>query len=338
MASNVDTSLSTQFSRQEEKPLLPRVLNVIVRFVRGKPLGAFGAFMLVLIVLVGIFSPWIAKDGLKEAHVGEQLQGPSAEYWFGTDESGRDIYSRIIYGAQVTALVGLGTVSLVALLSITVGTVSGFFGGKVDFIIQRFVDIWLSFPAIFLILTLVAVLQTSGNVGFLGFGRGPEIGPQPSDGPWFWHTYSRTTIVVLVLGVVLAGGASRVVRSAVLGIKAFPYVDAAIVIGGSNPRIILRHILPNIMPTVIVLATVQLGVAILAEATLSFLGVGITNFPTWGQMLSGRTRDLMESHLYLGIFPGMAIFFAVFGFNMLGDALRDVLDPRLRGTGGGGLS
>ena len=206
------------------------------------------------------------------------------------------------------------------------------------FVVQRFVDVWLSFPAIFLILTLVAVIGTTGNVGFLGFGRGPEIGPQPTDGPWIWHTYSRTTIVVVVLGVVLAGGASRVVRSAVLGVKSIPYVDAAVVIGGSNPRIILRHILPNIMPTVIVLATVQLGAAIIIEATLSFLGIGITNFPTWGQMLSGQTRTLMQQHMYLGIVPGVAIFLAVFGFNMLGDALRDVLDPRLRGTGGGGLS
>jgi peptide/nickel transport system permease protein len=123
-----------------------------------------------------------------------------------------------------------------------------------------------------------------------------------------------------------------VVRSAVLSVKANPYIEAAHVLGATNGRIVMQHVLPNIMPTVIVLATVQLGIAILAEATLSFLGVGVTNFPTWGQMLSGRTQDLMGSHLYLGLFPGLAIFFAVFGFNMLGDALRDVLDPRLRGS------
>jgi peptide/nickel transport system permease protein len=242
------------------------------------------------------------------------------------------MFSRIVYGCQVTALVGLGTVILVAALSLTVGVASGYFGGKVDFIVQRLVDIWLSFPAIFLILTLVAVLQSGSGGGFFGLGRGPEMGPNPSNGDWFWYTFPRTTIVILTLGVVLAGGASRVVRSAVLATKANPYVEAAVVVGANNWRIISRHILPNILPVVIVLATLQLGAAILAEATISFLGVGVTNFPTWGQMLSGRTRDLAESHFHLWLVPGLAIFFAVFGFNMLGDALRDVLDPRLRGT------
>jgi peptide/nickel transport system permease protein len=223
-------------------------------------------------------------------------------------------------------------VVLVGFLSLAVGVISGYFGGKTDFGIQRLVDVWMSFPAIFLILTLVAVLQTSTSRGFLGLGRGPEWGPNPQDGDWIWYTLPRTTIVILALGVVLAGGASRVIRSAVLGVKAFPYVEAAVVVGASNQRIIMKHILPNIMATVIVLSTVQLGGAILAEATISFLGVGITNFPTWGQMLSGRTRDLAENNLHLAIFPGLAIFFAVFGFNMLGDALRDVLDPRLRGS------
>jgi peptide/nickel transport system permease protein len=137
--------------------------------------------------------------------------------------------------------------------------------------------------------------------------------------------------VILALGLVLAGGASRVVRGALLSTKANPYVEAAAVLGATHTRVIRRHIMPNIMPIVIVLATLQLGTAILAEATISFLGIGVTNFPTWGQMLSGRTRDLAESHMYLAIFPGVAIFLAVFGFNMLGDALRDVLDPRLRG-------
>lgn len=348
----VDTAISSQFQDRQSRNFLVRAASVSKRFVQRKPLGAFGAFMLVLILTVAIFSPLIARDGLRESHVGDQLQGPSLpsfnfgwplltlgenEYLLGTDSIGQDLYSRVVYGSQIAALVGVGTVMLVGFISITVGMTSGYFGGKTDFIIQRFVDVWLSFPAIFLILTLVAVLQTAGNFGFLGFGRGPEIGPQPDGGPWFWHTYARTTIVVVVLGVVLAGGASRIVRAAVLGVKGIPYIDAAVVIGSSSPRILFRHILPNIMPTVIVLASVQLGAAIIIEATLSFLGVGVTNFPTWGQMLSGQTRTLMQQHMYLGLVPGIAIFLAVFGFNMLGDALRDVLDPRLRGAGGGGL-
>ena len=146
------------------------------------------------------------------------------------------------------------------------------------------------------------------------------------------NTVDYERIVIFALGVVLAGGASRVVRSATLATVANPYVEAGVVLGASHWRIITRHILPNIMPTMIVLATLQLGTAILAEATISYLGIGITNFPTWGQMLSGRTRDLAEGHLYLALFPGLAIMLAVFGVNMLGDALRDVLDPRLRGS------
>jgi peptide/nickel transport system permease protein len=295
-------------------------------------LGAFGAFVLILIIAVGAFSPVIATHPHTQADLAALLAGPSADHYLGTDFNGRDMFSRIVYGCQVTALVGLGTVILVAILSLSVGVTSGYFGGKFDFIVQRFVDVWLSFPAIFLILTLVAVLQSGSGGGFFGLGRGPDVGPNPSNGDWFWYTFPRTTIVILALGVVLAGGASRVVRSAVLATKANPYVEAATVVGASHWRIIRSHILPNIMPVVIVLATLQLGTAILAEATISFLGVGVTNFPTWGQMLSGRTRDLAESHFHLWLAPGLAIFLAVFGFNMLGDALRDVLDPRLRGT------
>lgn len=309
-----------------------RALRAVTGFVRAKPLGAFGGLMLVLIVVVGVFSPVLAPYGLNKVQLTEALQGPSRDHWFGTDPNGGDLFSNILYGSQVTAMVGLGTVLLVGVISVTVGVTSGYFGGRFDFIVQRFVDVWLSFPAIFLILTLVAVLRTTGDTGFFGLGRGPDVGPNPNAGPWFWNTFPRTTIVILALGLVLAGGASRVVRGAVLSTAVNPYVEAAAVLGAGHGRIILRHILPNIMPTVIVLATLQLGTAILAEATISFLGIGVTNFPTWGQMLSGRTRDLAESHMYLAVFPGLAIFLAVFGFNMLGDALRDVLDPRLRGS------
>lgn len=308
-----------------------RSVKAITQFMRRKPLGAFGAFILLTVLLVGAFSPWLVGDP-NAAVLTDTLQGPSSDHWFGTDANGRDIFARIVFGCQITAIVGVGTVILVSVLSLVVGVTSGYFGGRFDFFVQRLVDIWMSFPAIFLILTLVAVLTTTSGNGFFGLGRGPEIGPNPINGEWFWYTFPRTTIVILALGVVLAGGASRVVRSATLSTRANPYVDSAIVVGASNFHIITRYILPNIMPTVLVLSTVQLGTAILAEATISYLGVGITNFPTWGQMLSGKTRELAENHLYLAIFPGMAIFLAVFGFNMLGDALRDVLDPRLRGS------
>jgi peptide/nickel transport system permease protein len=309
-----------------------RLLTAVWGFAARKPLGAFGGFLLLIVIVVAVFSPWIAPYDHAQADLGAALEGPSSRHWLGADHNGRDILSRIVYGCQVTALVGLGTVLLVALLSLLVGVTSGYFGGTLDILFQRFVDIWLSFPAIFLLLTLVAILQSGSGGGFLGLGRGPEFGPSPTAGPWIWNTFPRTTIVILSLGVVLAGGASRVVRGAVLGVKANPYIEAATLLGATHGRIILRHVLPNIMPTVIVLASLQLGTAILAEATISFLGIGVTNFPTWGQMLSGRTRDLAASHLHLAISPGVAIFLAVFGFNMLGDALRDVLDPRLRGS------
>ncbi|MGI8926335.1 MAG: ABC transporter permease [Tepidiformaceae bacterium] len=331
-AAQVEIASLDQFFRPAP-PLPQRLLQGTLHFARRKPLGAFGAFMLVAIIVIGVFSPWIARDPLATQHLNDSLQGPSSQYWFGTDENGRDLYSRMVYACQVTALVGLGTVFFVSILSLLVGVTSGYFGGKFDFFVQRFVDVWLSFPAIFLILTLLAVLNVRpGTSGFIGLGRGPDWGPQPGGSEWFWHTFPRTTIVILALGLVLAGGASRIVRSAVLSTKANPYVEAATVIGAPSSRIILKHIVPNIMPTVIVLASLQLGIAILAEATISFLGQGVTNFPTWGQMLSGQTRTFAENHMYLALFPGFAIFFAVFGFNMLGDALRDVLDPRLRGS------
>lgn len=325
------SNIFSEFYLRPDRPFMRRFFGAIGSFIARKPLGAFGGLILIVVILVGIFSPWLAGDH-ETVSLSDTLVGPSKDHWFGTDYNGRDIYSRIVFGCQITAMVGLGTVVLVTILSLLVGVSGGYFGGRFDFLTQRLVDIWQSFPAIFLILTLVAVLKTSSNNGILGLGRGPEIGPNPVDGEWFWYTFPRTTIVILALGLVLAGGASRVIRSATLQTRINPYVDAATVVGATHTRIIIHHIIPNIMPTMIVLATLQLGTAILAEATISFLGIGVTNFPTWGQMLSGRTRDLAADHMHLALFPGLAIFLAVFGFNMLGDALRDVLDPRLRGT------
>jgi peptide/nickel transport system permease protein len=330
-AADTTTTFAGDFFVRRQRSGFERVFIGTWDFTRRKPLGAFGGLILALVIFVGIFSPWMTGDPTS-VDLSSALEGPSADHWFGVDHNGRDLYARIVFGCQITALVGIGTVILVTLLSLFVGVPSGYFAGKVDFLVQRLVDVWLSFPAIFLILTLVAVLNVTDHRGFFGLGRGPTVGPNPVDGDWFWYTFPRTTVVIMALGLVLAGGASRVVRSATLATRANPYIEAAEVIGATHWRIILKHIIPNIMPTVIVLATLQLGTAVLAEATISFLGVGITNFPTWGQMLSGRTRDLAENHLHLAIFPGLAIFLAVFGFNMLGDALRDVLDPRLRGS------
>lgn len=301
-------------------PLLTVLRSVRWLIVR-KPLGAFGAFIMVAVIVLALFAPAIARYPYDQVHLADTLKPPSGKYFFGTDENGRDIFSRIVYGAQVTVIVGFGSVFLTALLSTVVGVISGYFGGKLDLVVQRAVDVWMSFPALFLLLTIAAILGVGGG-GVFGIGRGPDFGPQ-----------IRGMTIILALALILSGGASRVIRSAVVSIKGSQFIEAAHVLGASDSHIILRHVLPNVFPVIIILSTLQLGVAVLAEATISFLGFGIPPpFPTWGQMLSGRARELGPQHPWLILFPGLAIFLTVYGFNMLGDALRDILDPRLRGA------
>ncbi len=203
----------------------------------------------------------------------------------------------------------------------------------VDIVIQRVVDIWNAFPAIFLILAVLAVLGTGGD-GFFGLGFGPNFGPQAEIGDeWFWEVFPRTTTVILTVALVLAAGNSRIVRGAVFATRAAQYVEAARTLGASNMRIMVAHIVPNIMATIIILASLNLGAAVLIEAAISFLGFGIPPpFPTWGQDTGGVSLFYATEAWWLGVFPGLSIAIAVFGFNMMGDALRDVLDPRLRGT------
>jgi peptide/nickel transport system permease protein len=309
-----------------------RWLSAIWRFTRRKPLGAFGALVLLTTLFVAIFSPVMAQYGYNEAHFSDALVSPNSTYWFGTDDIGRDYFTRIVIGSQVTVLAGLGTVVLAAILSLLVGGLSGYLGGKTDIVVQRVVDVWVALPPIFLLLTFVSVLGVEGG-GFLGLGRGPEVGPDPRDSDWIWHTFFRTTVVILSLGIIFAGYGSRVVRGAVLAVKENVYIDAARSLGATDVHIMLRYVLPNILPVLIILATLNLGAAVLAEATISFLGFGVQPpFPTWGQMLATDGREQGIGHEYLAIIPGAAIFFCVYGFNMLGDALRDVLDPRLRGS------
>jgi len=302
-------------------------------FMRRKPLGAFGLLVLVVTIVVAVFSPWLTTFPYTQQHLADGLQDPNSEYWFGTDKQGRDVFSRIIIGSQVTVLVGIGTVLVAAFLSTVVGGVSGYFGGRVDMIAQRVVDVWVALPPIFLLITFLSVLGTGGT-GFLGLGRGPDVGLSPFDGDWIWYTFFRSSVVIVSLGVIFAGYGSRIVRGTVLSIKESMYVDAARAMGAGDLRIMLRYILPNIMPVVIILATLNLGAAVLAEATISFLGFGIeAPFPTWGSMLGTDGRlYAQDSATHLMWFPAIAIFVSVYGFNMLGDALRDVLDPRLRGS------
>jgi len=272
-------------------------------FVARKPLGAIGAVLVLLLLLVAAAAPALSPYPYDVGDAAVRLQGPSLAHPFGTDANGRDMLSRIIWGAQVSVTVGFGAVAISTLLAVTVGIVSGYFGGWIDLVVQRLVDIWISFPALVLLISLVAVA-----------------------GPGLWS-------VTFILGILLAPGTSRVVRSAVISIRHLPYIESASCIGAGHTRVILKYVLPNVLAPIIVLATVQLGTAILAESTLSFLGYGVPPpHPAWGGMLSGTGRAFMLQSPWLSIWPGLAISLAVFGFNMLGDALRDELDPRLRGS------
>jgi peptide/nickel transport system permease protein len=280
----------------------PAWLRTIVRFLRKKPMGAFGAVLIVLFLGLALGAQWLAPYPYDLGNAADRLQGPSLAHPFGTDANGRDLLSRIIWGARVSVTIGFGAVGISTLVAVAVGVSSGYFGGWVDLLVQRLVDIWISFPALVLLVSLVAIL-----------------------GPGLWST-------TLVLGILLAPGTARVVRSAVIAMREQPYVESARCAGAGHARIVRSYVLPNVSAAILVLATTQLGVAVLAESTLSFLGYGVPPpFPTWGSMLSGTGRAFMLQSAWLSIWPGLAISAAVFGFNMLGDALRDVLDPRLRG-------
>jgi peptide/nickel transport system permease protein len=283
-------------------PIGARRPSAIALFVRQKPLGTFGAVLVIVFLVLAVGAQWLAPYPYDAGTAATRLQWPSLAHPFGTDANGRDLLSRIIWGARVSVTIGFGAVLISTLIAVIVGVTSGFFGGWIDLSVQRFVDIWISFPALVLLVSLIAIV-----------------------GPGLWST-------MLVLGILLAPGAARVVRSAALSVRVQPYIESARCLGAGDFRIVLRYVLPNVMAPILVLATTQLGAAILAESTIAFLGYGVPPpFPTWGSLLSGTGRAYMLQSPWLAIWPGLAISGAVFGFNMLGDALRDVLDPRLRG-------
>jgi peptide/nickel transport system permease protein len=286
---------------------LPWFVEVWVRLVREKPLGLAGGVLVLLLLVVALLAEVIATYPYERVHLADTLAPPLTEstygppYLLGTDNLGRDMYSRIVFGARISMTVALGAVMLGVFFALILGIVSGYFGGVADLVLQRVVDAWISMPFLILLLTIMMIFK-------------PGIGP---------------VIFTLALGSAFSN--SRIVRSAVLSTMIMPYIEAARCLGATNWRIVLRHILPNIMAPLIVVATLGLGNAILAESALSFLGFGVPPpYPTWGQMLSGSSRVFMYEAPWLAVAPGLAIAAAVFGFNMLGDALRDLLDPRLR--------
>lgn len=291
----------------------------VLRFLRTKPLGSIGAVIVLAIILLAIFAPQVAPFGFDHRVIREKLQTPSSAHLLGTDELGRDIWSRIVYGARVSAFVGFGTVLISTFVASLIGMVSGYFGGWIDTLIQRFIDMWIAFPGLILLLSVLAVFGTPSSTLNLGI-----VSLDPSQ--------QRAAQIILVLGLLFSAGSSRVIRGATLAVRENLYIEGARTVGAGNLRILLTYILPNVMPTIIVIASLQLGAAILAEASLSFLGFGIPDpVPSWGRMVSGIARARVRTDPLLALWPGLAISLAVFGFNMLGDALRDVLDPRLRG-------
>jgi peptide/nickel transport system permease protein len=271
-------------------------------FVSRKPLGAVGGLVLAGMLALALLAGRVAPYDYDEADVFSRLKAPSEAHWLGTDNLGRDLLSRVIYGARVSMAVGFGGVTVGLLLGTAVGLVSGYFGGRLDLVLQRVVDAFMCFPLLLVALTIMALL-------------GPGLGN-----------------VILTLGLVLGVRDSRVIRSAVLSVKAHLYLEAARALGAAHPAMIGRHVLPNILAPIIILGTVNLGAIVLIEAALSFLGFGVPPpRPSWGGMLSGAGLVHMLRAPWLALWPGVALSLAVFGANMLGDALRDLLDPRLRG-------
>jgi len=275
----------------------------VARFCRKKPLGAAGGVLMAAMVLTAVLADPLATYDPIATDAAHTLAAPSGEHWLGTDHLGRDIYSRIVHGARVSLVVGVLSTLLGSVLGGIIGLLSGYAGGKTDLIAQRFLDILQGLPLLVLALVMAAAL-------------GPSL---PN--------------VIVAISIPIIPRAARVIRSSVLSIREMQYVEAARGLGLGHLRIAFRHILPNTMGPFIVLATAQLGSAILVEAALSFLGLGVPEpYPSWGRMLSVSAAEYAQKAPWLVLFPGIAISLAVFGSNLLGDALRDTLDPRLRGA------
>ena len=285
------------------KPARPGLLANVVRFCRRKPLGAAGGALMVLMVVTAIFADPLSTHDPIGTDAAATLAQPGSAHWLGTDHLGRDIYSRIVHGTRISLIVGLLSTILGSVFGGLIGLVSAYFGGKTDLITQRVLDILQGLPLLVLALVMSAAL-------------GPSV-----------------ENVVIAISIPILPRAARVIRASVLSIREMQYIEAARALGLRHLRIAFRHVLPNTIGPFIVLSTAQLGSAILVEATLSFLGLGVPEpYPSWGRMLSVSAAEYAQKAPHLVLFPGIAISLAVFGSNLLGDALRDTLDPRLRGA------
>lgn len=282
----------------------PRRRNPL-RLARHNPVATVAGLVLLAILLVVVFAPLIAPYAPNQQSLLDRLQGPSSRHWLGTDEYGEDVLSRLFYGGRVSLAAGLGATALGTFVGTLLGLISGYAGGWIDLIIQRVMDAIMALPGIILLLVLATVLSPS------------------------------LKNVIIAIAVYVAPSSARIVRSAVLTVRYNVYMDAAQAIGASPPRMVLQHILPNVVAPIIIVASITVGAAIIIEAALGFLGLSVPPpTATWGNMLSRGSQEYMEQAPWLALAPGIAIALTVASFNLFGDGLRDVLDPRLRGSRG----
>jgi peptide/nickel transport system permease protein len=285
---------------------IPKRDNPVLKFIKAQPLGFVGFLIVLLYFVLAVGAAWISPYHPEAVDFGAMLTGPSLEHLFGTDQYGRDVFSRLVYGARTALAVGMLSALFGCTLGALVGAASGYFGGWTDNIIQRLVDVMLSFPIIVLAMVVVAVLGRN-MVGGIDLN------------------------LIVAIALPMVPKMARIARSSTLSIAQMPFIDAARAAGFSHSRIILRHILPNIAAPYLIMLTAFIAQAILLEASLSFLGLGVTE-PTaaWGLMLSGSSADFYQAAPWMILFPGLAITLAVFAFNLLGDSLRDWLDPKMK--------
>ena len=299
---NKMSQLSGDIPAEIDRKKPQALAGFFLRLLREKPLGVVGGSVLFIMLFAGIFANLLTPYGMNELHLIDRFAGPSSKYLIGADQLGRDILTRMIHGARISVIVGLGGTSVAVVVAALIGVPSGYFGGRYDMVLQRIVDALVAFPTLLILLTLMSTV-----------GRG-------------------MIQIILVMGILHGIATSRITRSAVIGIKENDYFQAAKAIGITDLRLIIRYVMPNIMAPLIVMFTVAIGSMILWEASLSFLGFGLPpDVPSWGGMLNHEGRLYMEMKPALALWPGLFLTITVYSINMFGDAIRDLLDPRLRG-------